>query len=126
MIIMFFAVIIGVLSLNLFSLNFTIQGLNRAVINTPIELLYTTIIPDNTHPVFVNRELELKLTSYYDKELRKYTDNYSVKFYFFNKDDYSYCGGIQCQAVEITVRSSLTFNYKYSRTMYYELMSNNG
>ena len=124
MIVMLFAVIIGVLSLNFFSLNFSIQGLNRTIIATPIELMYTTIIADSEAPTFNNRDFEDKVWNYYDRELTKYTDNYQVHFYYYRLGSGAYCSAKSCPAVEITVTSSLTFNYQFKRVMYYELRVN--
>ncbi len=124
MIIMFFALIIGVLSLNFFVLNFEIQGLNRTIIDTPMEMLYTAIIPDPNTPKFNTRSFELKVISYYNKELSKYVDNYDASFYYYNLENHGYCDSRGCPAVEITVTSSLSFNYQYRRVMFYELRIN--
>ena len=121
MIIMFIAVIIGLFSLQLFSLNFKIQGLNRAVICTPIELMFqdvTTLGGESKLSVDVIMD---HLDEYYSKALTRYVNEYDVSYYFYNKSDYSMCLDSYCDGVEITVDAVVTLTYTYHRVMYYEL-----
>ena len=122
MIIMFFAAISGIFCLSLFSINFEIQGLNRAIIYTPIELMYGGIDLHAKEPKFNVEELCSKLDYYYEKAITKYTAKYSVDYYFYNKEDDSMCVSELCNAVEISVTATLDFSYQYKRVMYYELL----
>ena len=121
MIILFIAVIIGIFSLQYFSLNFKIQGLNRAVISTPIELFYQDVLDDNNEAKFYTEELENHLNSYYQKSLTKYVKEYEVSYYFYNKEDGSLCLDMYCDGIEITVDAVIDITYTYHRVMYYEL-----
>lgn len=127
MILIFIAALIGMFSLQYFYINFTIQGLNRAVISTPIELFYQDIDPSEKIAKWNVEEMETTLNSYYDKTLSKYVKNYEVNYYFYDQYDKSMCVERYCTAVEISVDADVSVTYKYHRVMYYELYrSQNG
>ena len=126
MIIMFFAALIGVLMLNIFSLTISIQGLNRAIIYTPIEIFYADTNLDGIKPILDKNKIIEHLDSYYDKSLLKYCSSYEATYYFYNQNDGSMCLEDFCNAVEVDIKIDLTFSYQYHRVMYYELRSNNG
>lgn len=121
MIIVFIAALVGIFSLQYFYLNLTIQGLNRAVVSTPIELFYQDIDSTGVIAKWTTEDIENHLNEYYDKALRKYTNNYEVDYYFYDQYDGSMCVEKYCTAVEISVDAKLTLTYKYHRVMYYEL-----
>lgn len=125
MIILFLSAILVVFCGMVFSLSFSIQGLNRAIINTPIELMYRTVEYRNDVLLFDTLEFKNDLLSYYDKALPRYAKSYNVEFYFYNIDDGSMCLGKRCEAVEITVNCKLMTEYDFRRVMYYELRSKN-
>ena len=114
MILLFISAILVSFTGLLFSLNFSMQGLNRAVINTPIELLYRTVS-------YEDDRVEEDLSHYYSKSLSRYCKDYTVDYYFYNKSDGSMCLNNRCDAVEITVSCKLIMNYTFYRVMYYEL-----
>ena len=123
----FLAAIIGIYSVQFFYLNFTIQGLNRAVISTPIELFYQDIKTVSGEGKFTTEQIREHLDDYYSKSLGKYVKNYEVDYYFYVISDHSMCVEQYCNAVEITVDADLILTYKYHRVMYYELYrSKNG
>ena len=121
MILLFISAILVSFTGLLFSLNFSMQGLNRAVINTPIELLYRTISYEDEILKFEKDRVEEDLSHYYSKSLSRYCKDYSVDYYFYNKADGSMCLNNRCDAVEITVNCKLIMNYTFYRVMYYEL-----
>ena len=122
MIIIFISALIGIFSLQLFVINFKIQGLNRAVICTPIEIFYRDVYANDLEANFTVEQIEEHLREYYDVALKKYVDDYEVNFYFYNKEDYSMCLDSYCDGVEISVDAELNLSYKYHRVMYYELV----
>ena len=127
MMIMFLAAIIAVFSVQFFYLSVTIQGLNRAVISTPIELFYQDAVPVGNRAMWTVDDIIEHLDSYYDKALSKYVKNYEVEYYFYDQYDHSMCVDEYCTAVEISVDADLILTYKYHRVMYYELYrSKNG
>ena len=121
MILLFISAILVSFTGLLFSLNFSMQGLNRAVINTPIELLYRTVSYEDEVLKFEKNRVEEDLSHYYSKSLSRYCKDYSVDYYFYNKADGSMCLNNRCDAVEITVNCKLIMNYTFYRVMYYEL-----
>lgn len=121
MILLFISAILVSFTGLLFSLNFSMQGLNRAVINTPIELLYRTVSYEDEILKFEKDRVEADLSHYYSKSLSRYCKDYSVDYYFYNKVDGSMCLNNRCDAVEITVNCKLIMNYTFYRVMYYEL-----
>lgn len=121
MILLFISAILVSFTGLLFSLNFSMQGLNRAVINTPIELLYRTVSYEDEILKFEKDRVEADLSHYYSKSLSRYCKDYTVDYYFYNKADGSMCLNNRCDAVEITVNCKLIMNYIFYRVMYYEL-----
>ena len=127
MMMMFMAVIIGIYAVQFFYLNFTIQGLNRAVISTPIELFYQDIEAVSGEGKFSVSEIEEHLDEYYEKALGKYVKSYQVEYYFYEPSDHSMCVERYCEALEVTIDAPLILTYTYHRVMYYELYrSTNG
>ena len=121
------AAIIGLFAVQFFYLNFTIQGLNRAVISTPIELFYQDIESVSGHGKFTVSEIEDHLNEYYQKSLGKYVKSYEIEYYFYEPSDHSMCIEKYCEAVEVTIDAPLILTYNYHRVMYYELYrSSNG
>ena len=124
MILAYFGAVVLIFSFQFFSLNFSIQGLNRTVIYTPIELFYPEIVSDNGEATIEVKAFEAQMMSYYDREIRKYTNDYQVSFYYYNPDNEAMCIRKWCKAVEITVNANLILNYKYHRVMFYEIKGN--
>lgn len=122
MIMVFLSVVVAIFSLNLFVLNYQIQGVKRTIINTPIQLIAKSIVHHASDMVYLrNAELKKYINTYYEENLSRYCNSYEVGYYFYNQDDGSYCTNLYCTAVEITVDCSLINNYQMSRTMYYEV-----
>ena len=127
MILMLLSTLIGVVSLQYFALNYSIQGLNRAVLYTPIELMYKGVVSLGDKPFIYRREFEYIVMSYYDNIIPRYAKEYDVSFYYYNLDDQSMCLARGCEGVEITIDCKLNITYEYHRVMYYEMKeTNNG
>ena len=127
MILVFLSAFLLVFSAQLFAINFSIQGLDRAIISAPIELFLKGVTIEGSEVSYNKTDLENTFNSYYQKVLPRYTKQYSVDYYYYNIDDGSMCITSNCEAVEITINCKLIVNYDYSRTMYYELRRvNNG
>ena len=108
----------------MFSISFCYQGLNRAVINTPIEVMFRTVEVEN-HSIHFDKNLfEESLLNYYDNTLPRYSKSHTVSFYYYNVEDESMCIENLCDAVEVTVNCKLIFNNDYSRTMSYRIRRN--
>ncbi len=113
--------IIGLISLQYFGLNYQIQGLNRAVITTPIELMYKSVLVYGEQPMFEKADFEDIVLGYYSAILHKYSNSYHIGFYYYNTIDDSMCLTNECDGVEITIDCKLNINYQYHRVMFYEM-----
>ena len=125
MIILFLTAIMMMFTAQMAMISFSIQGLNRAIVATPIEAMYSSIVISDDHQYFDKEKFEKTLITYYDYSLSRYTNNHEVDFYYYNKTDSSMCLTNECDAVEISIKCKLIFNYDYSRTMYYEIEGRN-
>ena len=73
MILLFLSAILVVFCGLLFSLSFSVQGLNRAIINTPIEMMYRTVAFNNSEMKFEKEKFEENIISYYDSTIIRYS-----------------------------------------------------
>ncbi|MBO4667994.1 MAG: hypothetical protein J5666_07735 [Bacilli bacterium] len=125
MILMLISVLIGVYSLQFFVLNYSIQGLNRAIIFTPIEMMYKCVDAYSEKPEIIKNDFEIIVMHYYDHILPRYTKDYEVEFYYYNSSDESVCLYNECDGVEITINCKLNITYNYHRVMFYQISENN-
>ena len=125
MILMLISPLIGLVSLQYFALNFSIQGLNRAILYTPIEIMYKGVMSLGDKPLISRDDFEYIVMSYYDHIIPRYSKNHAVDFYYYNLNDQSMCLTDSCEGVEITINCKLNITYDYHRVMYYELKENN-
>ena len=125
MILILISPLIGLVSLQYFALNFSIQGLNRAILYTPIEIMYKGVMSLGDKPLISRDDFEYIVMSYYDHVIPRYSKNYTVDFYYYNLNDQSMCLTDSCEGVEITINCKLNITYDYHRVMYYELKENN-
>lgn len=123
-----FSLTISILSLHFFTITYRTNGINRALFNLPISIFETSIPLINGEgefePYFAKNILEDKLTYYFDTNLLKYTDRYTVSYYYFNQEDYSICRDEKCQAIEINLKADIVLNYKYNKTATFYIRSN--
>ncbi len=119
-----FSLLIIMLSFTFFSFGYSLNGINRSVINIPNEYFNVSI------PLFKeNEDINLyfqkeKLEGFLDKYftvLYKYTPSYDVKYYYYNLDDQSYCFSDECQGIEIEVNCKIISLFDYHRTMFFEI-----
>ena len=103
MIFLMISALIGLISMQYFSLNYSIQGLNRAIVFTPIELMYKSVTVYGDSPLFDKDDFEMIVLSYYSHILPRYTNSYEVDFYYYNSIDESMCLIDNCDGVEITI-----------------------
>ena len=124
----FISFFIVVLSFNFFVISYQINGINRLVISAPLSLYETAInlfeIDDSIGPVFDKEILENNITSYFEYHIPRYTNDYSLQFYYYNPIDHSIELSENAKAVEVELDANLALNYQYAKTMYYEIWSN--
>lgn len=123
-----FIITLGVLSLNFFTITYRVNGLNRLIHNVPISLFETSIpiIEESDElTLYYDKELlENKLTSYFDKSIYKYTDEYRVTFYYYNQEDESICKGDKCDAIEITLKAKIDLFSEFKKTARFYIQKN--
>ena len=121
MILIFLSALLMVYSAQLFTFSFSIQGINRAIVSTPIELMQHTVSFSDDGVHFIKDKFELFVLTYYKNSLSRYVNDYSVDFYYYNLLDRSMCLSEDCSGVEITVECKLMLTQEYKRVMYYEI-----
>ena len=123
-----FSITLGILSLQFFTFTYRINGINRVMYNLPISLFEASIplAQENIEPImyFDKQYLEQELTSYIDKSIYKYTDSYSLNFYYYVQDDHSICRGQYCDAVEITLSAKITLFDSYTKSARFYIHKN--
>ena len=128
MIAIFISFLLVVLSFNFFVVSYQINGINRLVLSAPLSLFETAInlfeIDEDIGPVFDKTILVDNLTLYFDYQMPRYTEDYSLSFYYYNPIDHSIELSENAKAVDVIVDANLALNYHYQKTMYYEIWSN--
>lgn len=127
MIAMVIAFFVVVLSFNFFAISYQVSGVNRLVLGAPLALFETAInmygIDDNKGPHFDKETLEDNITSYFAYHMPRYTDDYSLSYYYYNIADHSLDMSNEVKAVEVSITANLALYYHYQKTMYYEIRS---
>ena len=123
-----FVITLGVLSLNFFTITYRVNGLNRLIHNIPISIFETSIpLIDESNEITLYYDkglLEGKLTSYFDKTIYKFTDEYRVTFYYYNQEDESICKDDKCNAIEITLRAKIDLFSEFKKTARFYIQKN--
>lgn len=123
-----FAIFIGVLSLNFFTITYDITGINRVMYNIPIGIFESSIplVQDSDVPnmYFDKDTLESKLTSYLSNSVKKYTSSYEISYYYYVQEDESICKTDYCTAVKVTLEAKIMLVSTYSKSMKFYIQSN--
>lgn len=107
-----------------FTMSFRLSTINRAIINTPIDIMEVSIPIvniDETNLYFNKSRLENRVLTYYQESISQYFKTYDVDFYYYNQADKSICVSDYCNAVEITVNGNYMFNFSYERSITFEI-----
>ena len=114
-----------IISFSSYALAFQINGINRAIVSTPVTIFESSIyhnVDEEKPRVLMSKKIVTeKLEKYYQKEISKFTDDFTYEIYFYNKENDSMCVEDNCNAVEITFDASLMYNYQYHRIIHYEV-----
>ena len=127
MVAIFISFFVVVLSFNFFMISYQINGINRLVLSAPLSLYETAInlfeIDEDVGPTFDREILEDNITSYFNYHMPRYTNDYTLSFYYYNPIDHSIELSENLKAVEVLVSANLVLSYHYEKTMYYEIRS---
>lgn len=127
MVAIFISFFVVVLSFNFFMISYQINGINRLVLSAPLSLYETAInlfeIDEDIGPTFDREILEDNITSYFNYHMPRYTNDYTLSFYYYNPIDHSIELSENLKAVEVLISANLVLSYHYEKTMYYEIWS---
>ena len=125
MIMMFIALLVAVLSFNVFMMSYQMNGINRLVLSMPITLVEASInfikIDEMDGPYFDKNLLEENVNAYYDYHLPRYSNDYQIGFYYYNVEDHSFDLDEKYNAVEVSIDAGLILMNRYQKTMHYEI-----
>ena len=128
MVAIFIAFFVIVLSFNFFMISYQINGINRLVLGAPMSLFETAIVfydlPDNTSPYFDKSLLKENIEEYFAFHMPRYSNDYSLTYYYYNIANHSLDMSAKAKAVEITIDTVINLSYNYQKTMFYEIRSN--
>ena len=121
------AFLLVVFSFNFFMISYQINGINRLVFNAPLSLYETAInlydLDEDHSPYFMKETLEDNITYYFSYHMPRYTEHYSLSFYYYQLGNHSLDMSDEAKAVEVNVTADLALSYQYRRTMHYEIRS---
>ena len=114
----------SIFSFCLFDFSNDIVSINRIVSNVPIsvfELSIDLINFDENHIYFDQMKLRNNLDTYFKDNVYQYTRKYEIKYTFLNSEDHSICVNGMCNEVRIDFTAILSFDYKLTRGLTYEI-----
>lgn len=122
------SLVLCVLTYTVFTTNRSISGINRILYNVPISIFESSIplVQDSDEPIiyYDKTELEFKLTSYFDNEIPRYTDDYTISYYYYNQSNNSLCLSDYCNAVEIRINAKISFYLTYKKSASFYIQKN--
>lgn len=120
----FIASILMIISTNFFFISYQLNGINKAVIGTPLSI-FELSIPLVEDSIYFDKDiLYTNLTSYYDDCLYKYVDNYSLQLQYYHSYLNSICVTNYCDSVVVNIKAEITLHYEYVRSMRFEIRHN--
>ena len=123
-----FSLVIAVSSFYLFTITYRLNGINRSLYNIPISIFETSIpilkYDDEIGLYYDKRDLERKLTYYFNNSISELCQSYTMDLYYYNQDDESICLSNYCNAVEITINAKVIFFTEYHRTARFYITHN--
>lgn len=123
-----FSLTIAVMSLHFFTITYRLNGINRCLYNIPIAIFETSIpLLDYDEEIglyYDKNTLEDKLTYYFNSNIVKYCNSYTMDLYYYNQVDESICLSNHCDAIEITINADVILFTKYHRTARFYIKHN--
>lgn len=127
MISLFIVALIMAFSLSMFSISYKYKGMDKIVTNAPISI-FELSIPVNYENIttlhFESSELEKRYEEYIASSINNYANSYSIVYRYYSPID----GGIEetyPQGVEVKLIANIVLNYKFEKTMFYEIIGKN-
>lgn len=117
-----------IMSIQFFFVSYRLTGINRVMMNIPISIFESSIplVQDRDEPImyFNKTTLNKELTSYFDKSLKKYVDDYTVVYFYYNSDTNHSCLTSYCDAIAVQVQTKVTPLMKYRKTVKFYIQKN--
>ena len=114
-------------------LSFTDGAINFSKINRTFLSIYrgifeasTVSVDDSGEPVepfFDEHILKIYLSDYLKDNLNPYCKEYTVKLYFFNRDDDTICFNNMCRDVSVTLKAEINYLFNYNKTQIFSVYS---
>ncbi|MCR4880068.1 MAG: hypothetical protein K5906_03835 [Bacilli bacterium] len=107
-----------------FALTLKVNCVNRVLVISPKSIpeksIPLTIQGQEVTLYYEQEEFKKEYDAYLNREIKKYVDEYTVEYYFYNPENGGVCDVNDCRGVEITVGAKIMF-VDYKRTIYYEI-----
>ena len=131
MMIIFLSIILPTFVISSFSFTYKYMGLNRCIINSPIQIVEASIFPityAEEEILYIDKStFKSKYKKYLDSQVYRYVNDYSVSYYFYSLNNKAACTTKDCQGVEISFSATIDYIYPFHRTIFFELKGvNNG
>lgn len=122
----FIAMIVCVMSFQIFTTTYQLSGINKTLINMPKSIIENSIPLENEENNFIptidKTLLQENANEYFEKNLSRYTNEYKLQYLFYDKDTNRPCIIKNCSGVRITLTCKILQIFNYSQTMYYEII----
>lgn len=122
----FIAMIVCVMSFQIFTTTYQLSGINKTLINMPKSIIENSIPLENEENNFIptidKTLLQESANEYFEKNLSRYTNEYKLQYLFYDKDTNRPCIIKNCSGVRITLTCKILQIFNYSQTMYYEII----
>lgn len=122
----FIAMIVCVMSFQIFTTTYQLSGINKTLINMPKSIIENSIPledeENNFIPTIDKALLQENANEYFEKNLSRYTNEYKLQYLFYDKDTNRPCIIKNCSGVRITLTCKILQIFNYSQTMYYEII----
>lgn len=122
----FIAMIVCVMSFQIFTTTYQLSGINKTLINMPKSIIENSIPledeENNFIPTIDKTLLQENANEYFKKNLSRYTNEYKLQYLFYDKDTNRPCIIKNCSGVRITLTCKILQIFNYSQTMYYEII----
>lgn len=114
-------------SFEMFSITAKVSGLNKTMLNIPMAI-FSYSVPQllGEHFYFDKTTLENKLDEYFQTNITRLVNEYTVSYSYYNTSYQGICMSDQCDQVRVTLTANIDGLYNFRRTMEYYLGEGNG
>ncbi|NLZ15651.1 MAG: hypothetical protein GXY27_03115 [Erysipelotrichaceae bacterium] len=125
MVTMFIALLVVVMSFNLFAISYQLNGINRLLLGIPMSIFESAVVlynlEPNQKPYFDKVILIDNVHSYFDYSIVRYCDEYDIDIVYYDPISHAITFSDKPEAVKINITATLDFSYQYQKSMFYEI-----